>query len=142
MKIHAVGIAALLSISISAAPQAQNALLLQKAHQAYTVAQSLEAELNEKPQADRMRADYLKVISAYERFYLTPPPTGYADTWLMTIARLYEEIRADADAIKTLKFLIREYPASPFKDSAEKDIARLSGIKLQRTVAVDNIRFW
>src|SRR5215831_11823947 len=142
MKIHAVGIAALLSISISAAPQAQNALLLQKAHQAYTVAQSLEAELNEKPQADRMRADYLKVITAYERVYLITPHTGYADNSLMTIARLYEDIGADADAIKTLKFLIREYPATPFRGSAEKDIARLSGIKPQRTVAVDNVRYW
>src|SRR5262245_3099059 len=142
MKIHAVGIAALLSVSISAAPQAHNASLLQKAHQAYTVAQSIETELNEKPQAERMRADYLKVISAYERVYLITPHTGYADNSLMTIARLYEEIGADADAIKTLKFLIREYPASPFKDSAEKDVARLSGIKLQRTVAVDNVRFW
>ena len=142
MNIHAVGIAALLSVSLSAAPQAQNASLLQKARQAYMVAQSLEAGLNEKPQAERTRADYLKVISAYERVYLITPHTGYADNSLITMARLYEETKADADAIKTLKFLIREYPASPFKDAAEKDVARLSGIKLQRTVAVDNVRYW
>ena len=124
MNIHAVGIAALLSVSLSAAPQAQNASLLQKARQAYMVAQSLEAGLNEKPQAERTRADYLKVISAYERVYLITPHTGYADNSLVTMARLYEETKADADAIKTLKFLIREYPASPFKDAAEKDVAR------------------
>src|SRR5262249_7513607 len=142
MKIHAVVLAALLSVSTFAAPQAQNSALLRKSREAYTVAQALEAELNEKPEADRTRAEYLKVITAYERVYLITPHTGYADNSLMTIAQLYEEINAKPDAIRTLKFLIHEYPGSPFKDAAEKDVARLSGIKLQKTVSVDNLRFW
>jgi N-acetylmuramoyl-L-alanine amidase len=142
MKIYAVLVAALLSVSTFAAPQAQNSSLLRKSREAYTEAQSLEAELNEKPEADRTRAEYLKVITAYQRVYLITPRTGYADNSLMTIARLYEELKANADAIKTLRFLIREYPNSPFRDAADKDVARLSGVKLQKTVSVDNIRFW
>src|SRR5262245_48346448 len=143
MKIYAVlVVAALLSVSTFAAPQAQNSSLLRKSREAYTEAQSLEAELNEKPEADRTRAEYLKVITAYQRVYIITPRTGYADNSLMTIARLYEEMKASGDAIKTLRFLIREYPNSPFKDAADKDVARLSGVKLQKTVSVDNIRFW
>jgi N-acetylmuramoyl-L-alanine amidase len=142
MKINAVVFAALLSASTQAAP-AQNVSLLQKARVAYSTAQSLEAGLNEKPEAGRTRAEYLKVIRAYERVYLITPRTGYADNALMTIARLYEEMKAKGDAIKTLQFLIREYPKSPFRDTAERDIARLSGGgKVQKTVAVDNIRYW
>src|SRR6185295_15614719 len=105
MKINAVIIAAVLSVSTLAAPQAQNSSLLQKAHEAYLAAQSLEAELNEKPEADRARADYLKVIKAYQRVYIITPRTGYADNSLMTIARLYEELKDTANAIKTLQFL-------------------------------------
>jgi N-acetylmuramoyl-L-alanine amidase len=142
MKIHAVVLTALLSVSTFAAPQAQNSALLRKAREAYTVAQALEAELTEKPEADRTRAEYLKVITAYQRVYIITPHTGYADNSLMTIARLYEEINAKPDAIRTLKFLIHEYPGSPFRDAAEKDVARLSGLKLQKTVSVDNLRFW
>lgn len=141
MKINAVLIAALLCVSSLTAPAAQNALL-QKAYEAYLSAQALEAELNEKAEADRSRAEYLKVINAYQRVYLTTPRTGYADNSLMNIARLYEEIKANPEAIKTLNFLIREYPGTPFKETVERDLARLNGVKLQKTIAVDNVRYW
>jgi N-acetylmuramoyl-L-alanine amidase len=147
MRIHAVLIAALLSVSsITAAQSAQNASLLQKARQAFMAAQALEAELNEKQEADRTRDAYLKVINAYQRTYLITPHTGYADDALIAIARLYEEIHDTADAIKTLNFLLHDYPASPFKSAAEKDLARLTGTVVQKTagdtVGVDNIRYW
>jgi len=142
MKINAVLIAALLALSSAAAPAAENPSLLQKAHQAYVAAQALEAALNDKPAANRTRVEYVKVITAYQRVYLITPHTGYADDSLLTIARLYEEIKDSADAIKTLKFMIREYPSTPFKDAAEKDIARLNGVILQKTTPVDNIRYW
>src|SRR5215475_858426 len=143
MKIYAVVLAALLSVSTFAAPEEQNSSqLLRKSREAYDVAQALEAKLTEKPEADRTRTEYLKVITAYERVYLITPRTGYADNALMTIARLYEEMNAKADAIRILKFLIHEYPGSSFRDAAEKDVARLSGVKVQKTVSVDNLRFW
>ena len=143
MKINAGLIAALLSVTISAAPGTEKAVLLQKARQAYVAAQAMEAALNEKPEAEKTRAEYLKVIAAYQRTYLITPHTGYADNALTSIAKLYEEIKDNANAIKTLKFLIHEYPSTPFKDAAEKDIARLSGVTtLSKTTSVDNIRYW
>src|SRR5215471_5625202 len=126
MRVNAVVIAAVLSFSSFTAFGAEKTAL-QKAHDAYLAAQALEATLNEKPEAERTRADYLKVITAYQRTYLITPATSYADDALTSIARLYEEMKDNADAIKTLRFLIHEYPATPFKDAAEKDIARLSG---------------
>src|SRR6516225_10097815 len=143
MKINAVLIAALLAVPLSAAQRTEKSVLLQKARQAYLAAQAMEATLNEKPEEERTRAEYLKVISAYQRTYLITPHTGYADNALTAIAKLYEEIKDNADAIKTLKFLIHEYPGTPFKDGAEKDIARLSGVTtLSKTTSVDNIRYW
>src|SRR5438552_7738847 len=106
MKINAVLIAALLSVSSLAAPQAQNPTLLQKAHQAYLAAQALEAELNEKPEPERTRAEYLKVISAFQRVYIITPHTGYADNLMMTIARLYAELNASVAALTILALLI------------------------------------
>jgi len=143
MKTHAVLIAALLLISSSLGAQSgQNPSLLEKARQAYLSAQALESELNEKKEAERSREQYLKVIRAYQRVYLITPHTGYADDALMSIAHLYEAIHDYEDATRTLTFLIREYPGTPFKDTAEKDLSRLRGVPLQKTIAVDNLRYW
>ena len=54
----------------------------------------MEATLNEKPEGQRTRAEYLKVINAYQRTYIITPHTGFADDALMSIARLYEQIKA------------------------------------------------
>ena len=143
MKTHAVLIAALLLISsFLGAQSVQNPSLLEKARQAYLSAQALESELNEKKEAERSREQYLKVIRAYQRVYLITPHTGYADDALLAIAHLYEAIHDYEDATRTLTFLIREYPGTPFKDTAEKDLNRLRGVPLQKTIAVDNIRYW
>ena len=143
MKTHAVLIAALLLISsFLGAQSVQNPSLLEKARQAYLSAQALESELNEKKEAERSRQQYLKVIRAYQRVYLITPHTGYADDALLAIAHLYEAIHDYEDATRTLTFLIREYPGTPFKDTAEKDLNRLRGVPLQKTTAVDNIRYW
>src|SRR5215813_8989840 len=146
MKTNAVLFAALLSVSTFAELRGQNVSLLQKAHQAFVAAQAMEANLNQKPEGERTRADYLKVINAYQRTYIITPHTGYADDALMSIARLYEATKANAEAIKTLRYMLREYPSTPFKDTAEKDIARLSGVSspptISRITSVDNIRYW
>src|SRR2546425_9113761 len=148
MKIHAVVIAALLSVATLAAQTpahnsaAHNSSLLQQARQAFVSAEALEAQLNEKSPAERTRSLYLKVIKAYQRVYLITPHTGYADNALMTIARLYEEIEEKAPAMQTLSFLIREYPGTPFKETAEKDLARLQGVPEKKTGAVENVRYW
>ena len=142
MRLNTVLLAALLCIlSISAVAQSSRSALLLKATQAYMSAEALESALNEKPEAERTRAEYLKVINAYQRVYLITPHTGWADNALIAIARLYEEIHDNANAVRTLRFLLREYPSTPFKDTAEKDIVRLQGGTVQKTVAVDNIHY-
>lgn len=143
IKLSAVVFAAILSVSSLAAQEStQSSALLQKAREAFVSAEALEAELNEKPQAERPRAAYLKVVNAYQRVYLITPRTGYADNALMTIARLYEEIGDKRNATRTLTFLIREYPGTPFKETAESDLARLQGIPERETGAVENVRYW
>src|SRR5262245_64937453 len=121
MNKKSVLFAALLSATLQLSPaSAQTSTSLQRATDAFKAAEVDEGALNEKPQAERTRADYLRVINAYQRTYLITPRTGYADNALMAIARLYEEINEKPAAIRTLNFLIREYPGSPFKDGAER----------------------
>jgi N-acetylmuramoyl-L-alanine amidase len=141
MNKKAVPFAALFALILQLSPaSAQTAL--QRAADAFKSAEIREGELNEKPEAERTRADYLKVINGYQRTYIISPKTGYADNALMAIARLYEEINDKAAAIRSLNFLIREYPGSPFKDAAERDLMRLSGAPEQRTAVIENIRYW
>ncbi len=143
MKVNAVLLAALLiASSPTTETSAQVSSLLQKAREAYRSAETLGAELNKKPETERPRSAYLKVIHAYERVYLITPRTGFADNALIAVARLYEEINDKPAAIRTLTFLIREYPETPFKESAEKDLARLQGVAERKTGAVENIRYW
>lgn len=142
---------------------AQQPTLIQQATSAFNSAQKADKALSEKPVSEQTRTEVLKVISAYERVYLITPATGYADDALLAIARLYESIKDKGDAAKTLTFLVREYPQSPFKEQAQRDIARLnnvetvstipenkpepksdakSGSKPASNVTVDNIRYW
>ncbi len=115
-----------------------------KAKVQYQHAQELETALNDKPEDQRTRAEYLNVIKAYQRVYLITPRTGYADNALMTMARLYEEIKDNAGQLRTLNFLVKEYPSSPFRNAAERDIARLQGVpeKKLSSSSVENIRYW
>ena len=108
-------------------------------------AEKTEAALNEKPAADRSRADYLKVIQSYQRVYIITPHTAWADNALTSIARLYEEMSDPKDAIKTLRFLLQEYPQTPFRDMARRDIARLTGAgdsTSRESTTVENVRYW
>jgi len=119
---------------------------IQQASAQFRTAEKAEAALYEKPAAVRTREDYLKVIRSYERVYLITPKTGWADNALTSIARLYEEIKDSKNAIKTLQFLLHEYPQTPLQDVAEQDIARLTGgvevVVSKEDATVENIRFW
>jgi N-acetylmuramoyl-L-alanine amidase len=150
MKTSAVVFAVVLFFSTSTPRADAQDPLLQKAHEAFLRAETLGKELDEKPAAERTRADYLKAINAYQRVYVITPRTSYADDALMSIAHLYEEMGDPADAIKTLNFLVREYPGTPFKDAADKDIVRLGGDasptpktnSIDNTSSIDNVRYW
>src|SRR5262249_24238427 len=124
---------------------AQSSSLNQQPSAQYRAAEKAEAALKEKAESERSRSDYLRVIQSYQHVYLITPNTGWADNGLTSIARLYEEIQDPKDAVKTLQFLLREYPQTPFRDVAQRDVARLSRINeatLRETYSVENIRFW
>lgn len=132
-------------LSASLALAQSSTTLSQQASNQFRQAEKAEAALNEKPAAERTSTEYLKVIRAYERVYLITPHTGWADNSLTTIARLYEEMKDSKNAIKTLRFLVHEYPQTPLRDMAERDILRLSGateVVIRGTTSVENIRFW
>ena len=137
---------------------------LEQAADAYLTAQAAEIELKANPPPDRTRSKYLSVIRMYERVYLITPHTGYADDALFNIAALYELIDDSRNAVRTLQFLAREYPASRFVSQAESDLERLTAppatdaaietaddngnrpsagpVRPDRSVAVENIRYW
>jgi len=122
----AIGIAVLLIAVATAATIAAQDSSLQQATNAFNVAQQADKALKLKPQSEQSRAETLKVINSYQRVYLITPRTSFADDSLLAIARLYESINDNRNAIKTLKFLVTDYPQSPFRKSAERDIATLS----------------
>jgi N-acetylmuramoyl-L-alanine amidase len=108
--------------------------LIQQASAQFRAAEKAEAALNDKPEEQRSRADYLRVIHSYERVYLITPHTGWADNALTSIARLYEAMKDPKNAVKTLQFMLNEYPQTPFREVAQQDIARLSSPASDATV--------
>jgi N-acetylmuramoyl-L-alanine amidase len=131
--------------------------LTQQASAQFRAAEKAEATLSDKPEEQRTRADYLRVIHSYERVYLITPHTAWADNALTSIARLYEAMKDPKNAIKTLQFLLNDYPQTPFREVAEQDIARLSSVNTSPTAAtgstettaptkelasIDNIRYF
>jgi N-acetylmuramoyl-L-alanine amidase len=140
----AVSLAAFLLFSSFALASPPQVSPVQQARDQFNHAQELETALNDKPVEARSRSEYLNVIHAYQRVYLITPHTGFADNALMTMARLYEEVKDKGAAVKTLNFLISEYPQTPFRSAAERDIERLEGVPERKlnAASVDNIRFW
>ena len=147
-------IAATLAV-IAAAPGLHAQTLLEQSAEAYQTAYAAEAALRDKPSTERTRSEYLEVIRRYERVYLITPHTGYADDALDNIAALYEEIQAPGDARRTLEFLVREYPASRFVETARASLTRLTGPPLPEEepetgfpepdgapLRVENVRLW
>jgi N-acetylmuramoyl-L-alanine amidase len=156
-------ISILLAVLLTAFNASAQTSLRQQAVSAYETAAQQEASVRDKPASERTRAAYLRVIRLYERVYLITPHSGYADNALINIAALYQEIDDARDAIRTLEFLVREYPGSRFISNAREKIVRLStspdkvdslpsetvdpGADASRSdrtslVSVDRIRYW
>jgi len=128
--------------------------LREQAAAAWELAQQEEAIFRSLPAQDRTRNAHLRIIQLYERVYLTTPHSGYADDALTQIATLYEETGAAGDAIRTLRFLVSDYPGSRHVADAQTRISRLTGSVPAAAetetasapggdgVSVDNIRYW
>ncbi len=136
--VSAVFLAAVLLVSNANAQDSP----LQRARKQFALAEQLEMQLNEKPIEERSRAEVLRVINAYQRVYLITPHTASADNALITIAKLYEDIKEPRLALRTLTFLLKGYPGTPYRNAAERDVARLIGTPERAGGTVENVRFW
>ncbi len=83
--------------------------------------------LKKKLDADQSAGigDYLRCISLYKRVYLSDPHFEGSDDAIYEAATLYQEIAArfkapeyDLEAVRLLRFLMKDYPASPFRPYA------------------------
>jgi N-acetylmuramoyl-L-alanine amidase len=88
-------------------------------------AERLRDSLESKPEAQRSRKDFQKVMDAYRKVYYTAPSLAKADVAVQAVAELLEDqgrILSDPksfkDAIGQLVFLRREYPGSKFRAEA------------------------
>jgi N-acetylmuramoyl-L-alanine amidase len=88
-------------------------------------AERLRDSLESKPEAQRTRKDFQKVIDAYRKVYYTAPSLAKADVAVQAVAELLEDQgrllndpKSFKDAIGQLVFLRREYPGSKFRGEA------------------------
>ncbi|HZE80810.1 MAG TPA: N-acetylmuramoyl-L-alanine amidase [Candidatus Polarisedimenticolia bacterium] len=88
-------------------------------------AERLRDSLESKPETQRTRRDFQKVIDAYRKVYYTAPSLAKADVAVQAVAELLEDQgrllsdpKSFKDAIGQLVFLRREYPGSKFRAEA------------------------
>ncbi len=88
-------------------------------------AEHMRDSLENKPEAQRTRKDFQKVMDAYRKVYYTAPSLAKADIAVQAVAELLEDQgrllndpKSFKDAIGQLVFLRREYPGSKFRADA------------------------
>ena len=104
----------------------------QAAKAQFEVAERLRESLNGKPESQRTRRDYDRVLDAYRKVYHTAPTSNKADASVLAVAELLDEqgrvlndVKSFKDAIGQLEFLLREYPGSKFRAEALFTIAQI-----------------
>src|SRR5215471_7472400 len=104
----------------------------QAAKAQFEVAEQLRESLNGKPESQRSRDDYDRVLDAYRKVYHTAPNSNKADTAVLAVAELLDEqgrvlndVKSFKDAIGQLEFLRREYPGSKLRGEALFTIAQI-----------------
>jgi N-acetylmuramoyl-L-alanine amidase len=97
----------------------------QAARTQFENAERMREALDGRPESQRSRRDYLKVIEAYRKVYYTAPTSNKADTAVLAVAELLDEQgrilndpKSYKDAIGQLVFLRREYPGSKYRVEA------------------------
>lgn len=88
-------------------------------------AERMRDSLESKPESQRTRKDFQKVMDAYRKVYYTAPSLAKADVAVEAVAELLEDQgrllndpKSFKDAIGQLVFLRREYPGSKFRAEA------------------------
>lgn len=97
----------------------------QQAAKQFVTAQKLREALNGKPEGDRTRSEYQRVIDAYRRVYYTSPTSARADDAVVAVAELLAEVGREFNeprmleaAVGQYEFLRREYPGSKYRVDA------------------------
>ena len=118
----------------------------QAAKEQFEVAERLRESLNGKPESQRTRHDYDRVLDAYRKVYHTAPNSNKADTAVLAVAELLDEqgrvlndVKSFKDAIGQLEFLRREYPGSKFRGEALFTIAQIYRDDLDDSVKAKSI---
>ena len=94
-------------------------------------ADKLRAGLEGEPQKERAKREYDSVIAAYRRVVHGAPASSEAQTALVAVAELYQEMgRAFDDsyfqkAIDTYQALLKEYPSSRYRSDAMFTIGQI-----------------
>src|SRR5215472_9193512 len=104
----------------------------QAAKAQFEIAERLREALDGKPESQRTRRDYDKVLDAYRKVYHTAPTSNKADVSVLAVADLLEEqgrvlsdTKSFTDAIGQLEFLRREYPGSKLRVEALFTVAQI-----------------
>src|SRR5215472_17237361 len=97
----------------------------QAARTQFETAERLREALDGRPESQRTRRDYQKVIDAYRKVYYIAPTSNKADSAALAVAELLDEQgrvlndpKSYKDAIGQLVFLRREYPGSKYRVEA------------------------
>jgi N-acetylmuramoyl-L-alanine amidase len=94
-------------------------------------AEELRASLNTKPSEKRTLAEYKSVVASYRRVYLITPKAGEVQDALLTVGELYAEMgdrfgrNYYQSAVDSYQFLVREYPASKYREDVTLRIGKL-----------------
>jgi N-acetylmuramoyl-L-alanine amidase len=88
-------------------------------------AERMREALEGRPEAQRTRLQYERVLDAYRAIYHSDPASPKADASIAAVAdllaeegRVFQDAKSLRDAISQYEFLRREYPASRFRFSA------------------------
>jgi N-acetylmuramoyl-L-alanine amidase len=92
---------------------------------AFTHAERMREALEGRPESQRTRLQYQRVLEAYRAIYHSDPASPRADASIAAVAdllaeegRVFQDAKALRDAIGQYEFLRHEYPASRFRFSA------------------------
>ena len=87
---------------------------------------------NNRPEKDRTRRDYQRLIYSYRQVYYGSPASSEASTAVLSVAQLLAEMGSQFDdeknlraAIQQYEFLRREYPSSRYRATALFAIAQI-----------------
>ena len=94
-------------------------------HSAFEKAQRMREALEGRPERQRTRRDYDRVIEAYRAIYHGDPASPKADASVSAVAdllaeegRIFQDEKALHDAIAQYEFLRKQYPGSRYRFSA------------------------